>query len=99
MTERRHRPALDQAHVWSPFDPASKSAPRKLRPPSEPTNDRLQQPFDQAPQAGIRTDAAEQDHLAAGPEHSGTLVERRLRVWRGRNHVIRHDDVERSIGE
>jgi len=32
MTERRHRPALNQAHIGSPFAPASESAPRKLRP-------------------------------------------------------------------
>jgi hypothetical protein len=42
MTKRRHRPTLDQAHVLSPFDPAGESAPRKLQPLSEPTNDRLQ---------------------------------------------------------
>ena len=99
MTERRHRPALDQAHIISPFGPQSESVPTKLRPPSEPTNDRLQQSFDQVPQAAIRTDAAEEDHLAAGPEHSGTLVERCLRVWHSRNYMVRHDDVERSIGK
>ena len=99
MTERRHRPALDQAHISSPFGPANESVPTKLSPPSEPTDDRLQQSFNQVPQAGIRTDPAEENHLAAGPEHSGTLVERCLRVWHGRNHVIRHDDIERSVGE
>ena len=99
MTERRHRPALDQAHISSPFGPANESVPTKLSPPSEPTNYRLQQSFDRVAQAGIRPDAAEEDHLAAGPEHSGTLVERCLRVWHGRNHVIRHDDIERSVGE
>ena len=99
MTERRHRPALDQAHIGSPFGPASESVPTKLSPPPEPTNERLQQPFDQVPQAGIRSDAAEQDHFAAGPEHSGTLVKCCFRVRHGRNHVIRHDDIERSIGE
>src|SRR5260370_3689680 len=59
MTERRHRPALDHAHIGSPFGPASESAPAKFRPPSEPANDRLQQSLDEVPQAGIRTDAAE----------------------------------------
>lgn len=99
MTKRRHRPALDQADIGSPFGPKSESVPRKHSPPSEPTNERLQQSFDQVPQAGISTDAAEQDHLAAGSEHSRALVERCLRVWRGRNYMVRHDDVERSIGE
>ena len=99
MTERRHRPALDQAHIGSPFGPQSESVPRKLGAPSEPANDRLQQPFDQVPQAAIRPDPAEEDHLPAGSEHSGTLVERRLGVWHSGNDVIRHDDVERSIGE
>jgi len=98
MTEWRHRPALDQTHIGSPFGPASESVPRKLRPPSQPANDRLQQEFDQMSQAGIRTDPTEEDDLAAGPEHSGAFVERCLRIWHGRNHVIRHNDVERSIG-
>src|SRR6516164_126223 len=99
MTEWRHRPALDQAHIGSLFGPASESAPRKLRPPSQPANDRLQQEFDQMSQAGICTDATEEDHLPTRPEHSGALVERCLRIWHGRNYVIRHNDVERSIGE
>ena len=99
MTKRRHRPALDQAHIGSPFGPANESVPAKLRPPPEPANDRLQQSFDQVPQAGICTDAAEENHLTAGPEHAGTLVERCLGVWHRRNHVIRHDDIERSIDE
>ena len=99
MTERRHRPALDQAHISSPFGPARESVPTKLSPPSEPTNNRLHQPFEQVSEAGIRTDAAEENHLAAGPEHSRTLVERRLWVWHGRNHVVRYDDIERSIGK
>ena len=43
MTERRHRPALDHAHIGSPFAPASESPPRKLRAPSKLANDRLQQ--------------------------------------------------------
>ena len=99
MTERRHRPALDQADIGSPFGPQSESVPRKLGTPSEPTNNWLQQPFDQVPKPAIRTDPAEEDHLAARSEHSGTLVERCLRVRHGRNYVVRHDDVERSIGE
>jgi len=99
MTEWRHRPALDQTHIGSPFGPASESVPRKLRPPSQPANDRLQQEFDQMSQAGIRTDPTEEDDLAAGPEHSGAFVERCLRIWHGRNHVIRHNNVERSIGK
>jgi len=99
MTKWRHRPALDQAHIGSPFDPASESVPRKLCPPSQPANDRLQQEFDQMSQAGICTDSTEEDHLSARPEHSGALVERCLRIWHGRNHVIRHNDVKRSIGK
>ena len=99
MTERRHRPALDQPHVGSPFGPQSESVPRKLGAPSEPANNRMQQPFYQMPKTAIRTDAAEEDHFAARSEHSGTLVERCLRVRHGRNYVVRHDDVERSIGE
>lgn len=99
MTERRHRPALDQAHIGSTFGPANESVPAKLGAPSEPANDRLQQSFDQMPQAGIRTDTAEENHFTAGPEHAGTLVERCLGVWHCRNHVSRHDGVERSIGE
>jgi hypothetical protein len=99
MTERRHRPALDQAHISSPFGPQSESVPRKLGAPSEPTNDRLQQPFYQLPQAAIRADATEEYHLAAGSEHSRTFVERCLRVWHRGNYVVRHDDIERSIGE
>ncbi len=75
MTERRHRPALDQAHIGSPFGPQGESIPRKLGAPSEPANDRLQQPFDQVAKAAIRTDAADEDHLAARSKHSGTLVE------------------------
>ena len=99
MTERRHRPPLDQAHIGSLLCPESESVPRKLGPPSESTNDRLQQPFDQVPKAAIRADTAEEDHLAARSEHSRALVERCLRVWHGRNYVVRHDNVERSIGE
>ena len=99
MTQRRHRPALDQAHIGSPFGPANESIPAKLGAPSEPANHWLQQSFDQMPQAGIRTDAAEENHFTAGPEHAGTLVERCLRVWHRRNHVIRHDDVKRSLRE
>ena len=99
MTERRHRPALDQSHIGSPFGPQSESVPRKLGAPSEPANNRLQHPFDQVPKPAIRTDAAEEDHLAARSEHSGKLVERCLRVWHRRNYVVRHDNVERSIGE
>ena len=99
MTERRHRPALDEAHIGSPFGPQSESVPRKLGAPSEPANNRLQQPFDQMAETAIRADAAEEDHFAAGSEHSSTLVERCLGVWHGRNHVVRHDDVERSVGE
>ena len=83
MTERRHWPSLDQAHIRSLFCPQSESVPRKLGAPSEPANDRLQQSLDQVPKAAIRTYAAEEDHLAARSEHSGTLVERRLRVRHG----------------
>ena len=99
MTERRHRPALDQSHIGSTFGPQGESVPWKLGSPSEPANDRLQQPFDQVPKATIRTDPAEEDHLPARSEHSGTLVKRCLRVWHRRNYVIGHDDVERIIGE
>src|SRR5271166_4478782 len=99
MTEWWHRPALDQAHIRLPFGPANESVPRKLRPPPQPTNERLQQPLDQVPESAIGTDAAEENDFAAGSEHSGTLVKRRLRVWRGRNHVTRDHGVERSIGE
>ena len=83
MPEWRHRFALDQAHISSPFGPVSESIPWKLRPPSQPTNDRLQKHLDQATQAGIGTNAAEEDHLATGPEYSGTLVKRCLWVWHG----------------
>ena len=99
MAERRHRPALYQADIGSPFGPQGESVPRKLGAPAEPTNNRLQQPFDQVPKAAIRADAAEEDHLAARSEHPGALVERCLRVWHGRNYVVCYDDVERSIGE
>ena len=99
MTEWRHRPALDQTHIRPSFDPASESVPGKFRPPSEPANDRLQQEFDQMSQAGICTDPTDEDHLAAWPKHSGAFIERCLRIWHGRNYVIRHNDVERSIGE
>src|SRR5689334_1093880 len=99
MTQRRHRPALDQAHIGSPFGPANESIPAKLGAPSEPANYWLQQSFDQMPQPSIRTDAAEENHFTAGPEHAGTLVERCLRVWHGRNHVICHNDVKRSFRE
>ena len=99
MTERRHRPALDQVHIGSPFGPANESVPAELRPPSEPANNRLQHSFDQMPQASISTDAAEENHFTAGPEHAGTFVQRCLGVWHCRNHVIRDDDIERSIGE
>jgi len=88
MTKWRHRPTLDQTHIGAPFGPASESVPGKFRPPSEPANDRLQQEFDQMSQAGICTDPTEEDHLSARPEHSGALVERCLRIWHGRNHVI-----------
>ena len=98
MTERRHWPTLDQAHICVPFGPVNESVPTKLSPPSQPTNDRLQQSLDQVPQPRIGADAAEEDHLPAGSEHSGTFVECCLRIWHGRNHVIRHDDVERSVG-
>jgi len=70
MTERRHRPALDQAHIGSPVGPANESVPPKLSSPSQPTDERLQQSFDQVAQAAIRTNAAEENHLATGPEHS-----------------------------
>ena len=99
MTKWRHRPALDQTHISPSFDPASESVPGKFRPPSEPANDRLQQEFDQMSQAGICADPTEENHLAFGPEHSSALVERRLGIWHGRNHVIRHNDVKRSIRE
>ena len=99
MTEWRRRPAFDQAHISPSFGPACESVPGKFRPPSQPANDRLQQEFDQMSQAGICTDPTEEDHLAAWPKHSGTFVERYLRIWHGRNHVIRYNDVERSIGE
>jgi len=46
MTKWRHRPALDQEHIASLFGPLCESVPRKLCPPSEPANDRLQQEFD-----------------------------------------------------
>ena len=98
MTKWRHRPALDQTHISPSFDPASESIPTELRAPPKPTDDGLQQLFDHVSHAAIRTDAAEDDNLAAGPEHSGAFVERCLRIWHGRNHVIRHNDVERSIG-
>src|ERR1700756_5031869 len=99
MTKRRHWPTLDQAHICSLFGPANEAVPTKLSPPSQPTDDRLQQPLDQMPQTGIGTDAAEENHLAARPERSRTLVERCLRIWHSRNYVIRHDDVERSISK
>ena len=97
MTEWRRRPAFDQAHISPSFGPACESVPGKFRPPSQPANDRLQQEFDQMSQAGICSDPTEEDHLAAWPKHSGAFVERYLRIWHGRNHVIRHNDVERSI--
>ena len=99
MAERWHRPALYQADIGSPFGPQGESVPRKLGAPSEPANNRMQQPFYQMPKTAIRTDAAEEDHFATRPEHSGTLVERCLRMWHGRNYVVCYDDVERSIGE
>lgn len=76
MTERRHLSPFDQAHIGSPLGPASESAPGKFRPPAELADNRLQHQFDSMPQAGIRTDATEENHLAAGSYHSSTLVER-----------------------
>ena len=61
MTEWRHRPALDQSHIVAPFGPAGEPLPGKLRPPSEPAYDRLQQSLDHAPQAGLGTDTTDQD--------------------------------------
>ena len=94
MAEWRHRPAFDQVHISAPFGPARESLPRKLGPPSEPTHDRLQHRFDQVPQPRIRTDTAEEDHLAARSEHTGALVECRFRVWHSRNHMICYNHIE-----
>ena len=67
MTERRRRPTLDQPHFSPLFAPAGESVPRKLRPPAEPANDRLQRRFDPVSQPGICTNSGEKNQLATRP--------------------------------
>src|SRR5712671_5197655 len=97
MTEGRHRPPFDQAHVVAPFGPMRESAPRKFTPPAEAPNDRLQHLLDHASRTPLGADSADDDDLAAGPEKTRKLVERRLRVRYRVKHVMRHHHVKRRI--
>ena len=94
MTEWRHSPAFNETDVGAPFGPAGEQFPGELRPPSESSNDRLQQALYDVPLPGFGADPTNQDHLAAGPKHTCTFVEPRLGMRNRGNHVICHDDVE-----
>jgi hypothetical protein len=97
MAEWRHPPAFDEPDIVAPLRPPREQFPGKFRSPPEPTDDGLQQSLDHTPQARLCSNPTDEYHLAAGPEHTRTLVERRLRVRNSRYHVIRHDDVESGI--
>ena len=94
MTERRHRPTFDQAHIVSPLGPARESVPRKIRSPTELANDGLQRFFHEVSEARLRPDTIDEDDLAARSEDTGELVERCLGIWHGGNNVMRYNDIE-----
>src|SRR5215472_14274452 len=50
MSERRHRPALDQFDAAVAIGPARDACPGKFRPPAEPARDRREPLLERAPQ-------------------------------------------------
>src|SRR6266446_7847101 len=74
VTQGRHRAALDQFYSLGSRRPLRVARPGELGAPAKLTHHRLQPLLDEAPHPGIRTDPAQQDHLAARPQHPGELV-------------------------
>ena len=94
MPPGRYCAALDKAQIRAIGDPTGKVVPWEFRPPSELSDDRLQQTLDHVARAGIGPHAADQNQFAARLEHAGAFVERRQGVRNGRDHVAGNDDIE-----
>src|SRR5262249_29141093 len=100
MAKRWHGPSLDQAHpVWSALDPLCEPLPRKLGAPTELVGDGLKQVFEDAARSRVGTHPVEQDDLPARLEDTRKLIERYLGMGHGVDDVLRHHDIERSIGK
>src|SRR5215468_7266059 len=70
MSERWHRPPLDQRNTGRALGPLGEPPPRKFRTPAEPPRDRREPLLERAAQSLLRADMIDQDDLAAGLEHA-----------------------------
>src|SRR5262249_6977816 len=100
MAKRRHGPSLDQAHlVWSALGPLREPLPRKLGAPAELVVDGLRPALKHAARSSVGAHPVEQDDLPARLEDTRKLIERYLGMGHGVDDVLRHHDIERSIGK
>src|SRR3981189_3506688 len=89
MSQWRYGAALDQPNAILALGPAHIALPGEFAPPAELACSRREPAFDAPPQPRLGADAAENDDLAAGLEHPGELIERRLGVGHRGDDILR----------
>src|SRR6516225_598640 len=99
MTERRHRPALDEFHAAVALGPAREPLPAEFRPPAEPAGKRREAALERRARTPLGAEIIDQDDLAARFEHAGEFVERRLGIRHRGDDVLSDHDVERAVLE
>ena len=99
MAERRHGAALQETHAGVTGGPLREALEAEFRPPTQATRNRRKALLEDAPQPHLGAEMVDQDDLAAGFGHARNLVERGLGVRHRGDHILRHDDVEKSVGE
>ena len=99
MPERRHRTALDDAYAGVRRQPIARDGPSGI-PGASPGAARPAQNLARRRGANpSRPRVVDQNDLAASLGDTGNLIERGLGIGHRRDDVLRHHDVEKSIGK
>src|SRR5262249_9763055 len=88
-------------HLDAPLalGPASISCPGKFEPPAEQAGDWSEPLLDDLAQSFICADTTDENDFAPWLEHTHELVESRFGIGDRRDTELRHDDIERVVGE
>src|SRR5476649_1659783 len=96
MTQRWQRAPFNEANRRS-VGPLFIARPGKFGAPAKPACDRHQPTLQSATQSSFGTNSTRQDDFSSRSHDANELVERLFWVRNGGDHVLRHDNVERSV--
>src|SRR6516165_6861670 len=94
MAKRLHGPPFHQA-IPGALGPGFEPCKREFQSPTEMANQGGKAAFTNVPQPGLGAKVVDQYDLASRLDHTGELVERRLRIRHCRDHELRHHHVEK----